>query len=100
MSPLNLLLVLALSLFFIGLAGTILRRNLLVMLMCMELMLNAIILAMVVISHFKNDLTGTVLSFIIYIVSAAEVAIAIPIILHLVKKNKTLDSEDYSELKG
>ncbi len=96
----NFLLTLALILFFIGLTGTIIRRNLLIMLMCMELMLNSIILALVALSYVSNNIAGTVLSFIIYVVAAAEIALAIPIVLHLVKTKKSLDAENLSNLKG
>lgn len=70
------------------------------MLMCMELMLNSIILALAALSHTTNNVSGTILSFIIYVVAAAEIALAIPIIVHLVKKQKSLDAENFSELKG
>lgn len=100
MLPSNLLIGLALTLFFIGFMGTIIRRNLLIMLMCMELMLNAIILALVTLSYQRSDSVGIVLSFLIYIVAASEIAIAIPIILHLVRTKKSLDVENYSDLKG
>ncbi len=96
----NCLIALAAALFFIGLTGTIVRRNLLIMLMCIELMLNAVILGLVVLSHQRGDMGGAVLSFLIYIVAASEMAIAIPIILHLVRAKKSLDVENYSELKG
>ncbi len=96
----NFLLALALILFFIGIAGTIIRRNLLIMLMCMELMLNSIILALAALSYINNNIAGTVLSFIIYVVAAAEIALAIPIVLQLVKTKKSLDAENLSDLKG
>jgi len=96
----NILLGLSLLLFLIGLTGAIIRRNLLVMLMCMELMLNAVILALVVLSSLWGNTAGTVLSFLIYLIAASEMAIAIPIIVHLVRSKKSLDAALFSDLKG
>ena len=82
------LLGIALSLFAVGLLGVIVRRNLLVMLMCMELMLNGV------------NLSGAVLVFLIFVVATAEIALAIPIVLLLVRSKRTLDLEAYTDLKG
>ena len=94
------LLVLALALFALGLAGVIVRRNLLVMLMCMELMLNAANLALVTLSRQTDTPDGAVLVFLVFVVAAAEIAIAIPIVLLLVRRRHTLDADTYAELKG
>ena len=93
-------LVLAAMLFSIGAAGLMIRRNLLVMLMCMELMLNAVILALVTFSLETGTLSGAVLVFLIFVVAAAEIAIAIPIVLQLSRQRSSLDVEGYDRLKG
>ena len=100
MAELPALLWLAFVLFGIGLVGVMVRRNALVMLMCMELMLNAVVLALVVFSLRTATLAGTVLVFLVFVVAAAEIAIAIPIVLQLSRQQRNLDVEGYSGLKG
>ena len=72
--------------------GLIVRRNLLVMLMCMELMLNGVNLALVAFSQQQGNVQGAVMVFLIFIVAASEIAIAIPIVLLLVARRHTLDA--------
>ena len=100
MADLQLLLWLSIVLFALGLVGVMIRRNALVLLMCMELMLNAVILALVTFSLKTATLSGTVLVFLIFVVAAAEIAIAIPIVLQLSRQRSTLDVEGYDRLKG
>jgi NADH-quinone oxidoreductase subunit K len=92
--------VLAASLFALGLTGVIIRRNVLVMLMCMELMLNGVNLSLVTFSHTLGSAVGSVLVFLVFVVATAEIAIAIPIVLLLVRRKRALDIEAYSDLKG
>ena len=96
----QLLLALSTALFAIGLAGVVIRRNLLVMLMCMELMLNGVVLSLVTLSHQAASTTGAVLVFLVFVVAAAEIAIAIPMVLLLSRQRHTLDVGAWSELKG
>jgi NADH-quinone oxidoreductase subunit K len=100
MADLQLLLWLSIVLFALGLVGVMIRRNALVMLMCMELMLNAVILALVTFSLKTATLSGTVLVFLIFVVAAAEIAIAIPIVLQLSRQRRSLDVAGYDSLKG
>ncbi len=100
MDKLSALLVLSLALFALGLLGVIVRRNLLVMLMCMELMLNGVNLSLVTFAQQTGTAAGAVLVFLIFVVAAAEIAIAIPIVLLLVRQKRTLDAAAYSDLKG
>jgi len=76
------------------------RRNLLVMLMCMELMLNGVILSLVTLSQQAASTTGAVLVFLVFVVAAAEIAIAVPIVLLLARRKHTLDADAFSDLKG
>jgi NADH-quinone oxidoreductase subunit K len=92
--------ILAASLFALGLAGVIIRRNVLVMLMCMELMLNGVNLSLVTYAHAMGSAVGAVLVFLVFVVATSEIAIAIPIVLLLVRRKRTLDIESYSDLKG
>ena len=94
------LLLLAMALFALGLVGVIVRRNLLVMLMCMELMLNGVNLSLVTFAQQTGTAAGAVLVFLIFVVAAAEIAIAIPIVLVLVRQRRTLDADAYTELHG
>ena len=94
------LLLLAMALFALGLVGVIVRRNLLVMLMCMELMLNGVNLSLVTFAQQTGTSAGAVLVFLIFVVAAAEIAIAIPIVLVLVRQRRTLDADAYSDLHG
>ena len=100
MDKTQLLIALALALFSLGLLGVIVRRNLLVMLMCMELMLNGVILSLVTFAAATATLSGAVLVFLVFVVAAAEIAIAIPIVLLLSRQRKSLDVGAYSGLKG
>lgn len=100
MDKTQLLLALAIALFSIGLLGVIVRRNLLVMLMCMELMLNGVNLSLVNFAHQMGETVGAVLVFLIFVVATAEIAVAIPIVLLLVKRKHSLDLGAYMDLKG
>jgi NADH-quinone oxidoreductase subunit K len=96
----QLLLLLAGALFTLGLVGVVIRRNALVMLMCMELMLNGVNLSLVTFSQARGDAAGAVLVFLVFVVATAEVALAIPIVLLLVRSLKTMDVDAFSRLKG
>ena len=100
MDRVQFLLALSIALFALGLVGVMVRRNALVMLMCMELMLNGVILSLVTFAQRAADTAGAVFVFLIFVVAAAEIAIAIPIVLHLSRQKKTLDVGAYSELRG
>ena len=100
MDKAQLLLSLAVAMFAIGMVGVIIRRNVLVMLMCMELMLNGVNLSLVTFAHQSGTTVGAVLVFLIFVVATAEIAIAIPIVLLLVKHKHTLDPDAYTDLKG
>jgi NADH-quinone oxidoreductase subunit K len=96
----QLLVSLSILLFALGLVGVMVRRNALVMLMCMELMLNGVILSLVAFAERSATLSGTVLVFLVFVVAAAEIAIAIPIVLLLARQRGTLDVGAWSQLKG
>ena len=100
MDRMQILLLLAMALFALGLIGVIVRRNLLVMLMCMELMLNGVNLSLVTFAQQSGTSSGAVLVFLIFVVAAAEIAIAIPIVLVLVHQRRTLDADAYMDLNG
>ena len=92
-------LVVSALLFSLGLMGVILRRNLLVIYMCLELMLNAANLALVAFSRFTNNLDGQVLVFFVITVAAAEVAVGLALIVALYRRHQTADVADLTFLK-
>ena len=100
MADLQVLVWLSFALFATGLVGVMIRRNALVMLMCMELMLNGVNLSLVTFAQRAGNVEGAVMVFLIFIVAAAEIAIAIPIVLLLVRERRTLDAGAYTDLKG
>ncbi len=100
MDKVQFLLLIAIALFAIGLLGVIVRRNLLVMLMCMELMLNGANLSLVTFAQQTATAAGAVLVFLVFVVAAAEIAIAIPIVLLLVRRKHTLEADAFGDLKG
>ncbi len=94
------LLALSAAMFTLGLVGVVVRRNLLVVLMCMELMLNGVNLSLVTFAQLTGNVAGAVLVFLIFVVAAAEIAIAITIVLLLVRHKHTLDLGAYTDLRG
>ena len=96
----HLLLAVSGTLFALGLVGVIVRRNLLVMLMFLELMLNGVLLSLAVFTQLLAAEAGAVLMLLVFTVAAAEIAIAVPILLLLVRSGHTLDPGAYGGLKG
>ncbi|HEX7863197.1 MAG TPA: NADH-quinone oxidoreductase subunit NuoK [Verrucomicrobiae bacterium] len=86
-------------LFALGLTGVLIRRNLLIMYMSIELMLNAANLAFVAMSRFTNNLNGQVMVFFIITVAAAEVAVGLALIVALYRKRQTAHVEDLTSMK-
>ena len=92
-------LAVSMTLFCLGLLGVILRRNLLVIYMSLELMLNAANLALVSFSRFNDKLDGQVLVFFIITVAAAEVAVGLALIVALFRKRQSAHVEDLTSMK-
>jgi NADH-quinone oxidoreductase subunit K len=92
-------LVVSAVLFALGLLGVIIRRNVLVIYMSLELMLNAANLALVSFSRFNNNLDGQVMVFFIITVAAAEVAVGLALIVALFRRRQTTHVEDLTTLK-
>ena len=86
-------------LFAIGLFGVVIRRNVLVIYMSLELMLNAANLALVAFSRFNNNLDGQVFVFFIITVAAAEVSVGLALIVALYRKRQTAHVEDLTTMK-
>ncbi|HXT38840.1 MAG TPA: NADH-quinone oxidoreductase subunit NuoK [Candidatus Angelobacter sp.] len=92
-------LVVSVLLFCLGLLGVIMRRNLLIIYMSLELMLNAANLALVAFSRFNDRLNGQVMVFFIITVAAAEVAVGLALIVALYRKRQTAHVEDLTTMK-
>jgi NADH-quinone oxidoreductase subunit K len=92
-------LVVSVLLFCLGLLGVIVRRNLLVIYMSLELMLNAANLALVAFSRYTDSLDGQVFVFFIITVAAAEVSVGLALIVALYRKRQTAHVEDLATLK-
>jgi NADH-quinone oxidoreductase subunit K len=93
-------LVLGALLFTIGAAGLLLRRNPLVMFMCVELMLNAVNLTFVTFSKMLDDVGGQVVVFFVLVVAAAEVVVGLGIIVAILRRRPGATADDISLLKG
>jgi NADH-quinone oxidoreductase subunit K len=96
---LNGYLLVSVALFALGLVGVLLRRNTLVVFMCLELMLVASTLALVAFSRFNGVLDGNVFVFFILTVAAAEVAVGLAIIVALFRKRQTIQIDQLNALK-
>src|ERR1700704_7062236 len=92
-------LVVSAILFAIGLLGVLIRRNLIIIYMSLELMLNAANLALVAFSRFNNNLDGQVFVFFIVTVAAAEVSVGLALIVALYRKHRTAHVEDLTLMK-
>lgn len=93
-------LVLGAFLFTIGAVGLLIRRNPLVMLMCVELMLNAVNLTFVTFGTMLNDIGGQVIVFFVLVVAAAEVVVGLAIIVAMSRRRPGADADDISLLRG
>jgi NADH-quinone oxidoreductase subunit K len=93
-------LVLAAMLFTIGAVGVLVRRNTLVMFMCIELMLNAANLTFVAYAKALNDISGQVIVFFTLVVAAAEVAVGLAIIVAIFRRRQDVTADDVDLLKG
>ena len=98
-ATLNHYLVVSVLLFSLGLFGVLARRNLLVIYMGLELMLNAANLALVAFSRFNNNLNGQVMAMFVLTVAAAEVSVGLALIVALYRKRQTAHVEDLTSLK-
>jgi NADH-quinone oxidoreductase subunit K len=87
-------------LFLVGFFGVIFRRNTIIIYMSIELMLNAINLALVAFSRYNNSMDGSIFVFFIMTVAAAEVAVGLAIIVMLYRQKQTVLVNELNQLKG
>lgn len=97
--PAGYYLLLAAALFSIGVVGVLVRRNLIVIFMCIELMLNSVNLTLVAFSRINGTLDGQILSFFVMIVAAAEVTIGLALIVNIFRLRASIDADDADRLR-
>jgi NADH-quinone oxidoreductase subunit K len=92
-------LVVSAALFIIGLVGFLVRRNMIIMFLCTELMFQAAAIAMIAFSCYYMDVSGQVFVIFILTVAAAEAALALGLVVLLYRRRETLNSEAWSEMR-
>ena len=100
MVPLSWYMLLSLAVFTIGVFGFLTRRNIIIMFMSIELMLNAVNINLIAISHYMQDLRGQILAFFVIVVAAAEAAIGLAIVIALFRNRATAHVDEVQEMKG
>ena len=98
--PLSWYLILSAVLFSLGIAGFLLRRNVITVFMSIELMLNAVNLSFITFSYQLKQVNGHIFSFFVMVVAAAEAAVGLAIILTVFKNRSTLNIDDVSSMKN
>lgn len=100
--PLSAYLVLALVLFCLGLYGALTKKNIVIVLLCIELMLNAVNINLIAFSKFGfiPSITGQVFSLFVIAVAAAEVAVGLAILLAFYRNRKSVNIDDAESLKN
>jgi len=99
MVPLDYYLILSAVIFAIGVIGVLVRRNLIVVLMSIELMLNAVNLTFITFSRFLGSMQGQVIVFFVMAVAAAEAVIGLAIVISVFRHRRTLDPQEMQLLK-
>ena len=98
--PLEYFIILSSVLFCLGVMGVLLRKNAIVILGCVELMLNSVNLLLAAFSAYKGNGDGQLLVFFIMVVAAAEVAVGLAILMMLYRNLRTTDTDALNNLKG
>src|SRR5580693_1830773 len=98
--PIAWYLLLSAVLFALGVAGFVLRRNIITVFMCIELMLNAVNLSFVAFSNQHKQVSGHIFTFFVMVVAAAEAAVGLAIILTVFKNRGTLNIDEINSLKN
>lgn len=99
MVPLSHILVLSVILFALGAAGFVLRRNIITVFMCIELMLNAVNLAFIAFARHLGQLDGQIFVFFVITVAAAEAAVGLAIIIALYRNRDSLNLDEMNSMK-
>lgn len=100
MVPLSWYMLLSLAVFAIGVFGFLTRKNIIIVLMSIELMLNAVNINLIAISHYIQDLRGQILALFVIAVAAAEAAIGLAIVVSLFRNKATASVDEIKEMHG
>jgi NADH-quinone oxidoreductase subunit K len=100
MVPLSWYMVLSMIVFAIGVFGFLARRNIIIMFMSIELMLNAVNINLISLSHYLQDMRGQILAFFVIAVAAAEAAIGLAIVIALFRNKATAHVDEIKEMQG
>lgn len=100
MVPLNWYLILSAAVFSIGVFGFLSRRNIIIMFLSIELMLNGVNISLIAFSHYLQDLRGQIMVFFIIAVAAAEAAIGLVLIIALFRNKPTVHVDEMNEMSG
>lgn len=100
MVPLNWYIELSAIIFTIGAVGFLIRRNVMIMLISVELMLNSVNISLVAFSHYLQDMRGQILVLFVITVAAAEAAIGLAILVSLYRNKAVLHTDEIMEMKG
>jgi NADH-quinone oxidoreductase subunit K len=100
MVPLNWYIILSGIVFGIGMFGFLARRNIILMFISIELMLNGVNISLIAFSHYLQSLRGQVMAFFIIVVAAAEAAVGLAIVISLFRNKSTTNINDITLLKG
>jgi NADH-quinone oxidoreductase subunit K len=98
--PAGYFLILAAALFAVGAVGVLIRRSIIVMLMCVELMLNSVNLTLVTFSRIHGNLDGQITAFFVIVVAAAEVTVGLALIVNLFRLKASVDADDVDALRS
>jgi NADH-quinone oxidoreductase subunit K len=99
MTPISYYLVLSAVLFAVGVAGVLIRRNVIVMFLAIELMLNAVNLALVALGRRIGSMDGQVIVFFVMTVAAAEAAVGLAIIISMFRNRETVNADELNLLR-
>jgi NADH-quinone oxidoreductase subunit K len=97
--PISYYLTLSAIMFTLGVVGVIIRRNAIVVFMCIELMLNAVNLSFVAFSRSVGNLDGQIAVFFVMVVAAAEAAVGLAIIISLFRSTRSIETSDAAEMR-
>ncbi len=99
MVPLSHYLILSATLFSIGVLGVLIRRNAIVVFMCVEIMLNAVNISLIAFDRYMNQHDGQIFSFMVMCVAAAEVSVGLAVIIALFRNKPTVNLDEVNLMK-
>lgn len=98
--PLHYYLFVSTVIFLIGMLGVLTRRNVIIILMSIELMLNAVNINFIAFSYFLNNIHGQIFVFFVMTVAAAEAAVGLAVVVYMFRNKNTLNDDEFSIMRG